>query len=192
VIAANALRDSRAINLLPARSNGAGPLGHLTPRRESDGERIGRRAAPNGQPRIALISTAALVIAAWPLGRSKTSQAKRKRRSRKRRRRHPRGQPRSPNRVSCRSSQDTCTDNPQDAGTKTVTNAVVPDSDPITFNNAGDFYWQAVYSGDANNEGITSECTSEHLVVNKASPRSRRHCPPPTWTSAPRCMTRRR
>ncbi len=67
-------------------------------------------------------------------------------------------------------SNDTCTDNPQDAGTKTVTNGSVPNSDPITFNNAGDFYWQAVYSGDANNDGTTSECTSEHLVVNKATP----------------------
>jgi hypothetical protein len=64
-------------------------------------------------------------------------------------------------------SNDTCTDNPQDAGTKTVTNGQVPDSDPITFNSAGDFYWQAVYSGDANNDGATSDCTSEHLVVNK-------------------------
>jgi hypothetical protein len=67
-------------------------------------------------------------------------------------------------------SNDTCTDNPQDAGTKPVTNGVVDDSDPITFNSAGDFYWQAVYSGDANNNGATSACTSEHLVVNKASP----------------------
>jgi hypothetical protein len=64
-------------------------------------------------------------------------------------------------------TNDTCTDNPQDAGTKTVTDGQVPDSDPITFNNAGDFYWQAVYSGDANNDGATSACTSEHLVVNK-------------------------
>jgi hypothetical protein len=56
---------------------------------------------------------------------------------------------------------------PIDAGTKTVTNGVVPDSDPITFNTAGDYYWQAVYSGDANNNGATSLCTSEHLVVNK-------------------------
>ncbi len=60
-----------------------------------------------------------------------------------------------------------CTDNPQDAGTKTVTNGDVPDSDPITFNNAGTFYWQAVYSGDANNDGATSACQSEILVVNK-------------------------
>jgi hypothetical protein len=64
-------------------------------------------------------------------------------------------------------SNDTCTADPQDAGTKTVTNGTVPDSDPITFNSAGDFYWQVVYSGDANNDGATSVCTSEHLVVNK-------------------------
>jgi len=64
-------------------------------------------------------------------------------------------------------TNDTCTDNPQDAGTKPVTNGVVDDSDPITFHSAGDFYWQAVYSGDANNDGATSQCTSEHLVVNK-------------------------
>jgi hypothetical protein len=67
-------------------------------------------------------------------------------------------------------TNDTCTANPQDAGTKTVTNGVVPDSDPITFNSAGDFFWQAVYSGDANNNGASSACTSEHLVVNKAGP----------------------
>jgi hypothetical protein len=56
---------------------------------------------------------------------------------------------------------------PIDAGTKTVSNGVVPDSDPVTFNAAGDYYWQAVYSGDANNTGATSFCTSEHLVVVK-------------------------
>src|SRR4029453_15340963 len=67
-------------------------------------------------------------------------------------------------------TNDTCTDNPQSAGTKTVTNGVVPDSNPITFNQSGDFYWQAVYSGDANNDPATSVCTSEHLVVTKKSP----------------------
>src|SRR5262249_55314315 len=30
-----------------------------------------------------------------------------------------------------------------------------------------DFFWQAVYSGDNNNAGATSDCKSEHLVVNK-------------------------
>jgi uncharacterized protein (DUF2237 family) len=63
-----------------------------------------------------------------------------------------------------------CSTGARDAGTKTVTNGVVPDSNPITFNTAGDYYWQAVYSGDANNNGATSVCTSEHLVVGKASP----------------------
>jgi hypothetical protein len=63
-----------------------------------------------------------------------------------------------------------CSQGAQSAGTKTVTNGVVPDSNPITFDTAGDYYWQAVYSGDTNNNGATSLCTSEHLVVNKANP----------------------
>jgi len=65
-------------------------------------------------------------------------------------------------------TNDTCTEGARDAGTKTVTNGSVPDSDPLTFDAAGDYYWQAVYSGDAHNEGATSVCTSEHLVVGKA------------------------
>jgi hypothetical protein len=67
-------------------------------------------------------------------------------------------------------TDSSCSQGAQPAGTVTVTNGVVPDSNPITFNSAGDFYWQAVYSGDANNSGATSDCTSEHLVVNKANP----------------------
>jgi hypothetical protein len=63
-------------------------------------------------------------------------------------------------------SDSTCQTFYADAGTKTVTNGIVPDSDPITFNDAGTFYWQAVYSGDAANTGSTSVCTSETLVVN--------------------------
>jgi hypothetical protein len=63
-----------------------------------------------------------------------------------------------------------CSTGAQSAGTKTVTNGVVPDSNAITFNTAGDFYWQASYSGDANNDPAISLCTSEHLVVNKKSP----------------------
>ncbi len=64
-------------------------------------------------------------------------------------------------------TDDQCSQNPQDAGIRTVTNGVVPNSDPITFDSAGTFYWQAVYSGDANNDGATSTCTEEKLVVNK-------------------------
>ncbi len=63
-----------------------------------------------------------------------------------------------------------CSLNALSAGVVSVTNGVVPDSDGITFNTAGDFYWQAVYSGDANNKSATSDCTSEHLVVTKKQP----------------------
>src|SRR5207302_9665668 len=58
----------------------------------------------------------------------------------------------------------------RDAGTKAVTNGVVTDSDGLQFNSAGTFYWQAVYTGDANNLGASSACTSEQLVINKNSP----------------------
>src|SRR5438477_156037 len=63
-----------------------------------------------------------------------------------------------------------CSLGKQDGGTKTVTNGVVPDSNGIQFNSAGTFYWQAVYSGDSNNNGATSACTSEKLVINPNSP----------------------
>jgi hypothetical protein len=51
------------------------------------------------------------------------------------------------------------------AGTVTVTNGVVPDSDPVTFNSPGTFYWKAFYSGDAKNSGDASVCADETLVV---------------------------
>jgi uncharacterized repeat protein (TIGR01451 family) len=53
-----------------------------------------------------------------------------------------------------------------DAGTVNVTNGVVPGSNSIQFNNAGTFYWQASYSGDAHNAAAKSICTDETLVVN--------------------------
>jgi hypothetical protein len=56
------------------------------------------------------------------------------------------------------------------AGTKTVTNGVIPNSDNIQFNSAGTWYWQAVYSGDANNAGATSPCTEEVLTIGQAGP----------------------
>jgi hypothetical protein len=67
-------------------------------------------------------------------------------------------------------STNTCTSGARAAGTVTVTNGVVPDSNGLAFNSAGDFYWQAVYSGDTKNNGATSTCTEEHLVVNKVRP----------------------
>jgi hypothetical protein len=66
-------------------------------------------------------------------------------------------------------TNNTCTAGAQSAGTKTVTNGIVPDSNPITFNTAGTYYWQAVYSGDSppgrNLGPVSSACTSEILVV---------------------------
>jgi uncharacterized repeat protein (TIGR01451 family) len=62
-------------------------------------------------------------------------------------------------------SDAACSLNPQTAGTKTVTAGSVPDSDGITFNDAGTFYWQAQYSGDSNNVSATSACTDEQLVI---------------------------
>ena len=67
-------------------------------------------------------------------------------------------------------SNDTCTQGAVSAGTVTVTNGVVPDSSAIQFNNAGTFYWQAVYSGDLKNNGAVSACLSEVLVVNPNTP----------------------
>src|SRR4051812_17397629 len=51
-----------------------------------------------------------------------------------------------------------------------VNKRVVPDSNGLVFNSAGTFFWQAVYSGDLNNNGASSKCTDEQLVVNTNSP----------------------
>jgi uncharacterized repeat protein (TIGR01451 family) len=63
-----------------------------------------------------------------------------------------------------------CTGTAIDAGTKTVTNGVPGNSDAITFNLAGKFYWQADYSGDANNNAATSSCNLEVVTVAKNIP----------------------
>ena len=67
-------------------------------------------------------------------------------------------------------TDDACTTGAMGGSTKTVTNGIVPDSTPVTFNSAGDYYWQAFYSGDANNGEATSVCTEEHVVVGKTAP----------------------
>ena len=46
-------------------------------------------------------------------------------------------------------------------GTVAVSNASVPDSSTFTPTSAGTYYWQAVYSGDSNNNGASSLCSSE-------------------------------
>lgn len=61
--------------------------------------------------------------------------------------------------------QNTCTGTDLLNSTKTVTNGVVPDSDPVTLSAAGYYSFQAVYSGDGNNNGATSDCSTEQLLV---------------------------
>ena len=71
-------------------------------------------------------------------------------------------------------TNNTCTTGLVAVNTVTVpTSGNVPNSSTATFNNAGTFYWQAVYSGDTNNNGASSPCTAtnnEQLTVNMASP----------------------
>jgi uncharacterized repeat protein (TIGR01451 family) len=50
-------------------------------------------------------------------------------------------------------------------GPVTVANGVVPDSPAQMFDTAGDYQWQARYSGDAKNAAATSECGTEPLSV---------------------------
>jgi hypothetical protein len=62
-------------------------------------------------------------------------------------------------------TNNSCTNLFVNAGVKTVTNGTVPDSDNVLFSAAGTYYWQAVYSGDAQNNAASSTCTSEALTV---------------------------
>lgn len=54
--------------------------------------------------------------------------------------------------------------------TVNVTNGSVPQSANFVPQAAGTYSFQAVYSGDANNNGATSVCLSEQLVVNPNNP----------------------
>ena len=59
----------------------------------------------------------------------------------------------------------TCTTVFANAGTKNVTNGVVPASNPVSFPTPGTYYWKASYSGDADNAPATSVCTDEVVTV---------------------------
>ena len=69
-------------------------------------------------------------------------------------------------------SDNSCTTAVQSGGTVNINeaNGAVPQSNILTFNTAGTFYWQATFSGDSNNAGASSSCTSEVVNVAKASP----------------------
>ncbi len=62
-------------------------------------------------------------------------------------------------------SDENCTTLYANAGTKTVTNGIVPHSDPITFNQVGTYYWKAAYSGDETHNPVVSRCDDEILTV---------------------------
>ena len=55
-------------------------------------------------------------------------------------------------------------------GQVAVTNGSIPNSNTFAFGSAGTYYFWAVYSGDANNNGKTSTCLTETVVVDANSP----------------------
>ena len=57
------------------------------------------------------------------------------------------------------------------AGTKTVVNGIVPDSDAVTFARYGTYYWIATYSGDGQNNPSSSDCGEEKVTVSGVSSR---------------------
>jgi hypothetical protein len=63
-------------------------------------------------------------------------------------------------------SDSSCTALVQTARTVLVFNGHVPDSFIATFPTPGTYYWQASYSGDANNAPAVSPCGSEVLTVS--------------------------
>jgi hypothetical protein len=67
-------------------------------------------------------------------------------------------------------SNSACSLGARAAGVVTVAGGGVPDSNGLVFATAGTYYWQAVYSGDTKNNGATSVCTDETLVVNPLQP----------------------
>ena len=64
-------------------------------------------------------------------------------------------------------SDNTCSTSVGSGGTKTVTAGGVPDSDPVTLNTPGTYYWQASYSGDSasGNNPSSSTCGDEVETV---------------------------
>ena len=58
-------------------------------------------------------------------------------------------------------TNNTCAAGQVNVATVTVsTSGMVPNSNTVTFSSAGTYYWQAAYSGDANNNGASSPCTA--------------------------------
>jgi hypothetical protein len=67
-------------------------------------------------------------------------------------------------------SDDTCSTLVTDAGTVTVTDGVVPDSNPVSLSALGTTFWDASYSGDSLDDPSTNACSeSETVAVPPAS-----------------------
>jgi uncharacterized repeat protein (TIGR01451 family) len=67
-------------------------------------------------------------------------------------------------------SNASCTTLFSDAGTVPVVNGVAGNSTTLTLIQAGIYYWQADYSGDANNSAASSDCSLETVSVGLNSP----------------------
>ena len=69
-------------------------------------------------------------------------------------------------------SDNHCGTSVQTSGPLAITesNGNVPNSATLTFTVAGTFYWVAAFSGDSNNDPVSSTCSGEPMVVGKASP----------------------
>src|SRR5262249_57005701 len=76
-------------------------------------------------------------------------------------------------------TDDSCSAGARDAGTKTVTNGIVPNSNGLAFNSAGTFYWQGGYSGGANKHGAGRACGRGSVPMRRNRPAvTEQHSPP--------------
>jgi hypothetical protein len=67
-------------------------------------------------------------------------------------------------------SDSACSVSAGSGGTVDVTAGSVPSSTTVTLTTPGTYYWQASYSGDADNAPSTSTCGSEVEIVNAPTP----------------------
>jgi hypothetical protein len=63
-----------------------------------------------------------------------------------------------------------CQGDKHTVGMVNVSGGHVPDSPEARFDAAQTYYWQAIYSGDANNDAAVSDCNSEALTVDPNTP----------------------
>ncbi|HVZ76139.1 MAG TPA: SdrD B-like domain-containing protein [Candidatus Paceibacterota bacterium] len=79
-------------------------------------------------------------------------------------------------------SNTACTAPYLNAGSQTVMNGSIPSSASYQFNTPGTYYWQAVYSGDANNAAATSSCNASGSVLTVVATSSTPTTTPGTYS----------